>query len=359
VIRPVHINDIFLIRRLGQQATTLNIIQALLQPRNAFWAMLTSAAPWNHARVMTYILDERHTTNYLGFIQSRKRADRPESDLLLLAPALDHPQGHPSIWEKLIDYQIQKAIEQQLIRIYIDVRDQPLPVKILSQAGFTRYNRQTIWRLSKIDLSTIPDIIDRDRFDAIRPLAAEDEWALRRLYAQVTPLPIQKAEGNQTGDGNKLSILAWGYPGIHHTFVLEKKNGLQGCIQIAYTDRGIWLQLWIDSYNPDTEPIHLLIQFALHYIQTTIPMQSSLERPIYIGVSTHQGGLNTILADYNFAPFIDRARMVRHILRRVHVTQPSLLPALEPVPSLSSSSYATLPDRVLPNTALDSKRSVS
>ena len=342
MIRPLQINDVFLIQRLGRQATKLNIIQALLQPRNAFWAMFTSALPWNDARVTTYILDEKNTTKHVGFIQSRKRSGRPESDLLLLAPALDQPLGHPSIWEKLIAYQVQKAIDQQIARIYVDVRDQPLPISILAEAGFTRYSRQTVWRLSKPTEFSASDPKDEAVFAAIRPRTIEDEWALRRLYTQVTPLPIQKAEGNQAGEGHKLPISEWWYPGTYRSFVLGEKNSILGCIQIAYTNQGIWLQLWGNSHDPNTEPIHLLIRFALCYVQKKLGLAGpeifnpqSTELPIYISVAAHQGGLDSILAEHGFAPFIDRASMVRHILQRVQVSQPSLLPALEPVPSFS------------------------
>ena len=148
MIRPFGFSDTFLIQRLANQATKLNAEQALLQPRSTVWTALTAVIPWKDARASTYILSQKgHRLASAGFIQARKRSLRPEADILLLAPALDTPFGHPAIWEKLLSFYIQEAAQQKIARVYVDVPDQPLPVGSFTHVGFQVYARQTIWRL--------------------------------------------------------------------------------------------------------------------------------------------------------------------------------------------------------------------
>jgi len=61
----------------------------------------------------------------------------------------------------------------------------------------------------------------------------------------------------------------------------------------------------------------------------TVISQDNNHLPIYIGVREYHGGLSTILTDYGFAPFTDRAKMVKHVVQWVRNPAPLLAPALE------------------------------
>jgi hypothetical protein len=118
----------------------------------------------------------------------QKRPRRPEYDINLLAPALDTPSGHPAIWEKLLSYTITEASQHQIERIYVDVPDQPLIVNSFAHVGFSATRARPSGVCKRMGLkgggfeSALAPVMA-----TIRPTATGDEWALQRLYAQVTP----------------------------------------------------------------------------------------------------------------------------------------------------------------------------
>ena len=323
MIRPFQVGDSLLIQRLSRQATRLNTIHALLQPHAALKAALTAVIPWNEAKVATYVLQQRHhELARTGFLQAQKRPGRPEVDIIMLAPALDTAWGHPAVWEKLLSHYSNEAAQQKITRIYLDAPDQPLPVTTFTHVGFRVYTRQTIWRLNSLHVPTFtPSTVG-----SIRLQTQQDEWALQRLYARMSPIHVQQAEGMQAGNTVKSPILAWWQTNIRKSFILEKQGDIQGCIRIAYGQRGIWLQLWVDTQQPENEAIHQLIGWGL-----TVIHQDGIHLPVYIGVREYHGGLGPVLADYGFAPFTDRAKMVKHLVQWVRSPAPLLAPALETI----------------------------
>lgn len=336
MIRPFQLGDIFLIQRLGRQATKLNTVQSLLQPQSASWSSLTAILAWNDAKVATYVLSQQgHGLLGNGFLQVQKRPARPEVDIVRLAPGLDTPRGHPAIWEKLIAHHNAVATHQQIARIYVDVPDQPLPVHTFSHVGFRTYTRQTIWRLNAFD-ANIPS---GQASAEIRPQTRTDEWPLQQLYARVTPESVQLAEGMHTEQAPKPPILEWWQGGLHSRFVMERRSEIVGAVDIVQGPRGYWLQLWADYYDPNPQVLHTLLRHALDVI-----WRRAISQPIYIGVCDYHGALGALLTDYGFAPFTDRAKMVRPVVQWVREV------ALEDVPVLKAArqvapAHFTLPAR--------------
>lgn len=336
MIRSFQLSDLFLIQSLSRQTTKLNTIQGLLQPYSVLGAALTAIIPWNEAKVLTYVLQQRqHNLARNGFLQTQKRLGRPEADILLLAPALDTTRGHPAIWEKLLSHYTNEATRQQIARLYVDVPDQPLPVGTFTHVGFKVYTRQTIWRLPAGGIDIYRDDVDDVVEGRIRLQTLEDEWGLRRLYAQVTPQPVQQAEGQQMQeDIVNPPILDWWQSFVRASFVLVEKNQIEGCIRIGYGQRGVWLQIWVDTNQPQNDRLHHLVRYALAEIQ-----KYGIRQPIYLGVRDYHGALGAVLGDYGFAPFTDRAKMVKHLVQWVKATQPKLSPVLETVPEVVAAPY--------------------
>lgn len=335
MIRPFQLSDIFVIQRLGRQATKLATVEALLHPQSAFRAALSAAFLWNDAKITTYVLHRReHSLAGAGLLQVQKRPGRPEADIIQLAPALDTTWGHPAIWQKLLAHYINEAPQQQITRIYADVPDQPLPVNTFSHVGFRVYTHQTIWRLAPHSIESYIHQLS----GAIRPQARQDEWALERLYHLVTPGPVQQAEGVQTEQGARSSILEWWRSGVRKSFVLERAGEVRACVQIAYGSRGVWLQVWSDPKQPDTSTLHELIRFGISVIH-----RDGVRVPVYAGVCDYEGALGAILGDYGFAPFTDRARMVKQVVQWVRAVSPVLKPALESVREVAPTPF-TLPE---------------
>lgn len=335
MIRPFQLGDVVLVQRLGRQATKLNAIQSLLQPYSPLWASLLSILPRSDARVTTYILRQQgHELARAGFLQAQKRPGRAESDIHLLAPGLDSRFGHPAIWEKLLSYYVNEALLQDIARVYVDVPDQPLPVNSFMHVGFKVYARQTIWRM--VPHRTVH--YTRTVRALIRPAGKGDEWALQQLYARVRPKAVQQAEGVLDDGALKPPILAWWHPGACRSYVLESRGEVEGCIQLATGLHGVWLQLWAHTLRPDTEPIHQMLRFALNMVQ-----QKSVRQSVYIGVDEFDGGLGAILSEYGFAPFTDRAKMVKPVLQWVREPAVERAVVLDAVPEAITAPYI-LPD---------------
>lgn len=352
MIRPFRLGDLLLVQRLGGQATKLNVIQALLQPRFASITSLSATVPWFGARANTFILRQnRNSLVQSGFIQTQERFGRPEADITLLAPALDTSRGHPAIWEKLLAYCIQESATRGIKRVYADVPDQPLPVNTFTQTGFRTYTSQTIWRLTPDNHPQFAQSQQSDTSIQIRPQLETDIWPLQRLYAKVTPKSVQRAEGfGQSNVGNgvsadgisrnggslgkslrtsglglrahktdniKLMMLDWWHSAFYSTYVLTVQDEIHGCILIGQGQRGTWLRLLVDTLNPNGEHIHALLRHGLQKARANTP-----HFPIYIGVRDYHGGMDSILKEYDFAPFTDRARMVRQVPVLVRTTVP-------------------------------------
>ncbi len=292
--------------------------------------------PWGDAKVATFVLKQQgHSLIRAGFIQVQKRPRRPEYDINLLAPALDTPSGHPAIWEKLLSYTISEAAHHQIERIYVDVPDQPLPVTSFAHVGFRTYARQTIWRLRDQGVGGAGET-DVLGAATIRPAVAEDEWALQRLYAQVTPGPVQQAECGV--DGQAPILYAEG-PAACGRYVLMEDGEITGALHLLRGQRGTWLSIWTDTLQTDCRRSRQLLCFGLKTVQT-----DSLKIPVYVGVSDYHGGLSVVLDELGFAPFTDRAKMVKHILARVREGVPLSIPAMESIGEVVTSPYISRQD---------------
>ena len=201
--------------------------------------------------------------------------------------------------------------------------------------GFRVYTRQTIWRLPAYSLESFAQRVTAN----IRPQQKKDDWALRRLYAQVTPPVVQQAEGLQADSELSPPILDWWQSFAQASYVLEEQGEIYGCIRIGYGMRGIWLQIWHDTNQVNNEHSHQLICFAL----TEIRQRNHVRLPIYIGVRDYHGGIGSALADYGFAPFTDRAKMAKHLVQWIKSTELLLSPVLEAVPEAVATPF-TLTD---------------
>jgi len=335
VIRPFQLGDIFLMQSLRRQATWLNSYQALLHPYSVVGAALTAILPWNDAKVTTYVLSQRdHNLARSGFLQVQKRAIRAEADILLLAPALDTPRGHPAIWEKLLSHYFSAVADQQIARVYVDAPDQPLLVNTFSHVGFRVYTRQAIWRLSAHHLESYPP----QYAEQIRLQKEEDGWGLRRLYSRVTPQHVQQAEGQQVHELVDPPILDGLQPWPRPSYVLVLDGEIAGCLRITYGLRGIWLQLWMNLQQPDQRWVHTMIRHGLTEIR-----RQGRRQPIYIGVRDYHGALGAILSDYGFAPFTDRAKMVKQVVQWVKSKEVVMKPVLDSVPEALSAPFI-MPD---------------
>jgi hypothetical protein len=295
------------------------------------WASLTAVAPWHDGKVATYVLRQPgHGLVGDGFLQVQKRSGRPELEIVCVAPGLDAPHGHPVIWEKLLAHHNAVAAQQQIARIYVDVPDQPLPVHTLGHVGFRPYARETIWRLMphRLDGQSHPLTTD------LRGQSKADEWALQQLYARATPRDVQLAEGMYTDQAVRPPILEWWQVGACTTFVLEQQGEVVGAAQVAQGRRGYWVQPWADFQATDSYVVHQLVRHAL-----TLVARRAAHLPVYVAVREYHGSLGALLADYGFAPFTDRAKLVKPVVQWAREPALEAAPALEPAAHVVAAPF--------------------
>lgn len=325
MIRPFKIGDLVLVQRLHRQATKLNILQALLEPQATTWLALHTLKPWSDNRQSTYVLRQTgHMLARAGMLQAEQRGanGNGEARLVQVAPALDTPRGHPAVWEKLLAHYLHDAAQRGVVRVFADVPDQPLPVTTLAHVGFHVYQRMAIWRLTAQDAG---EFLEPALF-TMRPQKREDEWALLRLYSRITPKAVQLAEG-VIGSAVPAPILGGWYHGDVRGYVLLDKDDVAGCVQVAVGRLGVWMQVWCDYSRPDSVYLRQLVRQGL-----IAARRSGLRQPLYVGVAEHQGGLPSVLADFGFAPFTDRACMVRPLAQRVVEKEPQRVTVREVMP---------------------------
>lgn len=337
-IRPFAPGDIFFLQRLSRYATRFHIGRFLLQPSSPLQAAFSAYLPWAFKNSVTYVLrHEEHGLARAGFVQWQLHPGRAEADLTVLSPALDAPNGHPAIWHKLLSESALFLAEQQTRRLYSELSDQPLFVNTFLQAGFHLYTRETVWRL----VTAPPGWSAPQDRQSVRPQLRKDGPALERLYTRITPEPVRQAEaprGENEGKGEGLAPPILHNRHFHRplsSFVLDGQEELDGCVQITWGKNGVWLRLWVDSNDPDTRRVHLLLRYGLERI-----IESPNRGPVYIGVRDYQSGLNGLLEEYGFAPFTDRARMVRPIWQWAKKPVENRLPGLDAVREAVPGSLA-------------------
>ena len=332
--RPFSLGDALLLQRLRNYSTPLQIERILLESISPVRTALRSRFPWYRHSSFTYVLrQEENGLAREGLIQLRIRPHSYEADVTLLSPALDAPQGHPAIWQKLLTYSAQHIFRQNVCRLFSDLPDQPLLVNTFRQAGFVPLTQVTIWRLDSAPLAPSES--------TLRPQRAADAPELEQLYQRITPVPVQQLEmglaPNQP-DEDRISPILSNPHHVHMSgYVLDddRGRGLAGCVQILWGKRGAWIRLWTDTNDPRTHNARLLLGFALQRIYEAPHFHRA-----YISVRAYQTGLNALLSDYGFAPFTDRMLMVRNILQWRRRSVDQRMPALKAVQEAVPGSLA-------------------
>lgn len=339
MIRPLQPGDLYLIQRLNRQATKFHTVQTLLHSHSVLQAALGSAIPWGDAKVTTYVLrQDGHSLVHDGYLQVQKRPGCPAVDVLCLAPGLDAPTGHPAIWTKLLAHCVHDVAQLGIERIYATVLDQPLPVNTFAGVGFQPYCRQTIWRLFTPTVESFAEQVQAD----IRPVATSDEWGIGRLYARTVPETVQHAESWPPGVAPP--TLAAGWVGEHGlTFVLVAQGEICGAVQVATGQNGSWLEWWADMTRPDNFDVRQLLCYGL-----TVIREHGWRAPVYVAVAEYHGGVATLLGDYGFAPFSDRVKMVKYVVKWVREALPSPAGVID-VPSEIIPTSFVAPDAGQPH----------
>jgi hypothetical protein len=358
VIHPFGLHDIWLVRRLQRSGMTLAVEHMLTHPHQPLWTALTAPWPWAGVGVASYVLNENvHGQCLQGFAQLLKRASRPEADLLHVAPAMDAPFGEASssssgdgllgklsagegdcpgsvratadnrvtgrsaeaIWSRLLGHCSFAASTHGLQRIYASTPQDCPEQTSLKQAGFCLYTRETIYRLA-----TVPSAAAAAT--GMRPQHPRDSWSLQRLYARSTPKLVQQAEGALAGDAGT-PLLSWWEPNDWQGLILEPAGEVRGAVQVHRGRAGHWLRVFGASELSARE-VRLLVEQGLRHLDVRRPVQNTAI-PVYATVRGYEDNLSGALIGFGFAPFLERARFVKHTSAVVRVTETLQAPVRE------------------------------
>jgi hypothetical protein len=325
VIRSFGLNDVLLVSGLQRSRASLAIEHILTHPSNPLWLALTAPWPFAGVGVATYVLNERSQGSRMaGFAQLIKRASRPEADLLYLAPAIvvdgDGGSSGEAIWRRLLAHCSVAASGHGLQRIFASIPDQRWEQTCLKDAGFSFYTRETIYRLA-----SIPSVFAEPA--GFRPQLPHDSWALQRLYTRSTPRLVQQAEGAITGEVGS-PPLSWWEPDRWQGIVWEPAGEVRGGAQIHLGGAGHWLRFWGTNLLTARE-LRSLIEQGLRLIASAHRRGQTKPLPVYATVRDYEIGLSGALTGFGFAPYMDRARFVKHTTMAVREPSSPALAALE------------------------------
>lgn len=306
-IRPFGLNDIGLVRRLQHSGVALAIEQVLTHPHQPLWTALTAPWPWAGVGVATFVLDAQSGDDHLvGFVQLMKRAARPEADVLHLSPAVsavpaDYPNAN-EIWRQLLGHCSSAAASHGLQRLFASTPVGCREEACLKEIGFSLYSRETIYRLALAPAASSPA-------PGFREQLPQDSWALQQLYVRSTPKLVQQAEGALAGEVGS-PMLSWWEPGSWHGVVWEPAGAVRGAVQVHLGRTGHWLRVW-GTNEMVARDLRALVEQGLRQIDQS---RGGRSVPIYAAVRDYEAGLSGALTGFGFAPFMDRARFVKHML---------------------------------------------
>lgn len=310
-IRPFSLRDVPLLVRMQRRGIALPVGQTLRHPRKPLWLALTSPFPWHGTGSATYVLPGKGSR---GFVQLRKRSDRPEAEVSFVAPALDGQPETVETWHALLKHSAQDARQYGVQRLYAALPEDQQMLEVLLTAGFRYYTREEIWRLES------PRRMQRRVIPAegnLRLCRKADDWALQRIYAGNTPQPVQQAEGRVSGE----EATQLPHSDGEQVFVLERKAEVVAAIRLWTGDSGYWLRFQGDAH--DAETMATLLNHALRILADEV------ERPVYVAAREYQSGLFTALEDSQFRCHTTWNHLVKYNVALEKGVVKKVVPSLE------------------------------
>ena len=302
MIRSFHLHNIASLKKLQNQGQILDVEERMVHPRSPLWsALLTRILP-TMPTITTYLLDVVDETGpHCGLIQMRARPDRPEQDVIFLAPSLEHGNGSHAIWQRLLTHVSVRAGEAGHHRIYARLAQGSDEVQIFRNVGFSAYAEEEIYRL---DIEKFPALTYSSLI--LRKQTTADSWSLQRLYAAVTPRAVQIAEGLAQGQWQLNARFAGGRE-RRAGYVWEREGEILAALHVRFGKAGNALRCLI---HPDVDDqVDALIESGLQVIQSTYPKR---DKPIFSNIRTYQAEIGSTLQEYGFEKVTTQAVMVKH-----------------------------------------------
>lgn len=312
-------NDWLALRRLQARGVQLDFERAVLWPHTPLDAALAAPLPWSPIRAETLVLYPAAVPHAraTGFLQWRARAGRPEADVVYLAPALDAAPDAIALWYRLLAECARRIGERSGQRVFAQIAPGDGIEEVFRQAGFHTYTREEIYCLCQ--WSATPS-----KTNVLRRQRARDGWNLLRLYTELTPRPVQLAEGMLSPEGQAGKMGDWWDQARGAGYVLEKDGELAGAARIRRGRAAYWLRLGL--HPQAREYADELLRGALALLW------AAPHHPIFCSVREYESGIIPALAAAGFEHKQTRWLMVKPTTARAKEPFLKLVPALEQQP---------------------------
>lgn len=313
------LDDLIAIQQLQTRGVQLDLERAVLWPHTPLQAALAGHLPLTPIGAETIVLYPSATRRVraVGFLQARARRGRPEADISYLAPALDAHDDAVSIWYRLLAECAQEIGERGGQRVFAQIPPGNGMEEVFRQAGFNAYAREDIFCLCDW-LSGL------SKTNLLRRQRARDGWNLLRLYAELTPRPVQLAEGMLSPEGQGGKMGDWWDQSRGAGYILETENELAGAARIRRGRAAYWLRFGL--HPQAREHADELLRGALSLLW------AAPRHPIYCSVRDYESGVAAALASAGFEHRQTRSLMVKFIAARAKEPFLKLMPVLEKQP---------------------------
>jgi hypothetical protein len=329
VTQRLGLDDWFAIRELQARGMQLDLERVVLWPHTPLHAALSAYLPASKIGAQTVMLYPSATTRAraIGFLQMRHRRGRPEADVVFLAPALEAHEDAVAIWYRLLAECAQELGARGGQRLFAQITCVNGCEEVFRQAGFNAYAREELYCLDALPAGLDPS-------NELRHQRARDGWNLLRLYTELTPRPVQIAEGMLSPDGLGGKVGEWGDPSRGAGYVLESGGDLAGAVRIQRGQSAYWLRFGLPPQAHDHADRLLLGALAL--------LRLGPNRPVYCGVRDYESGMSPVLEQAGFRHVQTRSLLVKHTTARIKEPFLKITPALEkqakPAASVSQHS---------------------
>ncbi len=239
---------------------------------------------------------------------------------------------------RLVQHLLRDGAKRGAVRFHVACADADDNVELFMQAGFARYGEECV--LFRSPGQPLPATITDDaaRTAGIRPAVGQDAVALSRLYATVTPAPVQRLEAVRMADWERHGR-EWRVPRSSlapilrfadvEAYVLEAPGGgrdgtqLDALVQVgvAKEDQPHYLKLLA---RPEAA-VAPLIQYALGVIGARAASSAQRGQGVIAPVRTYESPVDRRLEEEGFEDIATVTLLMKETL--VRVAEPRLVPA--------------------------------
>jgi hypothetical protein len=271
-----------------------------------------------------------------GLLRAERESSRDEWTVVELDAVGDMDAG--DVRYRLVQHLLRDGAKRGALRFHVACADADDNVELFMQAGFVRYGDERL--LFRDPRTPLPEPMRAEELAAtgIRESRPQDALALSRLYATVTPAPVQRLEALRLPDWERQGR-DWRVPRSSlapilrfadvETFVLPSPDGggdgtqLDAFIQVgvAKEDQPHYLKV-LARPGTDVAP---LLRYGLGVIAERADAASAGRQGVLAPVRTYESPVDRRLEEEGFEPIAVVTLLMKETL--VRVAEPRLVPA--------------------------------